>query len=982
MSEDEISELFCSFSSSSGNDSFHSVSVPLVDSVNSCFSGFHRNFNVVHINAQSVPCHYPDLLASFDVQNLHAILISESFLKPVLPSSFYPLPGFHLIRNDREGKGGGGVAIYLRSHIPYKVISTSPSQYSGSVEYLFLEVVLSHTKVLLGVVYSPNKNIDYFPTFENVLETLCPTYLHTIILGDFNTCLKKNDSRSKILTSIVESANLHILPSGTTHHFPGCEPSLLDLKIVSSPDHVDTHGQLSADAFSYHDLVYVSYRIRPPKPKPKTMLQRNFRDMDTDVLREDAAGLNWDVIFEADSVDHKIETFNSLLTHLYDRHAPVRCIHLKHLPAPWLTPELRDLMAKKATAKAKYKFNATARNLDRYKYARNRCNTACRDAQRRHIHSSIENGDPMKVWKFLGTLGIGKTRQDLPTDIDIDALNHHFTTNSTSFDGATKSRTLAFLSNSPPPPHNQFSFSPVVENDVKKQILSITSNAVGTDDISRKMILPLIDVVLPYITHIFNFSLSSKVFPNSWKLATVVPLPKNNKPSSFSHYRPISILPFLSKVMERLVHQQLSLFLQRNNLLNELQSGFRPGHSTVTALIKVTDDIRFGMSQQKVTLLTLLDFSNAFNTVDFDVLLALLKSLNLSSSATEWLRSYLTGRRQRVKVDEKSSNWSDILSGVPQGCVLSPLLFSLFINSISNSLKCSYHLYADDLQLYTQDSAHNIHKAIATMNHDLEEIASWTASYGLTVNPGKSQTIIIGSARQLTKIDSCTLPSVLFMGTPIPFCDVVKNLGVFFDRTLSWSRHVGEVSRKIFASMKSLKRLRNFLPIRTKVQLAQSLLHPILDYADACYLDANEVLLNKLERIQNMCIRFIFGLRKYDHVSEYRARLRWLPIRLRRNLHLLSLLFNILHNPCTPPYLKNRFSFRSSVHGRIPRPCTYNLLVCPIHTTEFYSNSFTVQAVRLWNSLPPSIRQAQSLPAFKNLLRRHYESQCGYTDDR
>lgn len=251
------------FFSLSSNDSF--VSLPsLSDTLSSQFSEFPRNFNVVHINAQSIPAHFPDMLTSFDCKDLHAILVSESWLKPCLPSSSYSLPGFNLIRNDRAVGGGGGGAIYLRSHIPFSVInvSTQPPPLNAC-EHLFLEVDLQHSKILLGVLYSPSSRNDYFSSLEVLLENLVPTYAQTIIMGDLNTCLLKNDSRSVALQSLTHSNNLSILPLNATHHFPNSVPSLLDLIFVSTTDLVAKHGRCSADAFSYHDLLYLSVVLNP-----------------------------------------------------------------------------------------------------------------------------------------------------------------------------------------------------------------------------------------------------------------------------------------------------------------------------------------------------------------------------------------------------------------------------------------------------------------------------------------------------------------------------------------------------------------------------------------------------------------------------------------------------------------------------------------------------------------------------------------------
>ncbi|XP_026326195.1 uncharacterized protein LOC113234888 [Hyposmocoma kahamanoa] len=611
-------------------------------------------------------------------------------------------------------------------------------------------------------------------------------------MGDFNTCLFKHDSRSTRLRSIVDSINLNILPSSSTHHFPDCQPSLLDFAIVSSTSHVTAHGQLPAEAFSYHDLIYLSYRIRCPKPKPRVVMQRSFRNFDEERFMLDLNGIiDWDAVLRAPTIDQKMEIFNSILIQLYDIHAPLRPVRLKHLPAPWLTAEIRALMNKRNLAKVRYRNDPSDETHRRFKELRNRCSRVCRDAQRRHIHASVSNGDPAK------------------------------------------------------------------------------------------------------------------------------------------------------------------------------------GHSTVSALTKVSDDIREGMSSQHLTVLVLLDFSNSFNTVDFDILLAMLKSILVSDSVVEWFHHYLVGRRQCVQVDNKHSTFCDVTAGVPQGGVLSPLLFSIFINSLTPLLSCQYHLYADDLQIYSRSPVHGLDSLIAELNDDLATIHNWSRTHGLTVNPNKSQAIVIGDSKQIAKINYTSVPSLVFDSFPLPFSSVVKNLGVLFDSTLSWAPHIAEVSRKVFAASDSLRRWKNLIPVKTKIELAQSLLLPIIDYADVCVIDLNEDLLGKLQRLQNLCIRFLYGLRKFDHVFEYRRRLQWHSIKQRREEHVLSFLYNVLYDPRSPPYLKERFRFLGEDHNRELRSKADNLLKPPFTRSGYYMNSFTIMAAQLWNELPSEIRHSKSLLIFKTALRNY-----------
>ncbi|CAH2091004.1 unnamed protein product [Euphydryas editha] len=195
------------------------------------------------------------------------------------------------------------------------------------------------------------------------------------------------------------------------------------------------------------------------------------------------------------------------------------------------------------------------------------------------------------------------------------------------------------------------------------------------------------------------------------------------------------------------------------------------------------------------------------------------------------------------------------------------------------------------------------------------------------------------------------------------------------DSTLCWRPQIAEISRKTFATFHSLKRWKNFLPIKTKISIVNSIMLPVLDYADACYPDLSEELTNKLDRLQNLCIRFIFGLKKYDHVSQYRSMLGWLPIKHRRNLHVLSLLYSTLFCPSTPLYLKERFSFlgNPSFHLNL-RSQKDNKLSIPTSNSNSYYNSFSIKAVRLWNELPAEIRQSPSISVFKNRVKNFYLS--------
>ncbi|KAJ8735149.1 hypothetical protein PYW08_014399 [Mythimna loreyi] len=791
-------------------------------------------------------------------------------------------------------------------------------------------------------------------------------------MGDFNTnLLIPNSSRTRKLLHLVQSASLHVLPLQPTHHNKNGEDTWLDLILTSNPSLVSSHGQLDAPGFSHHDLIFLSYILKPPKPKPMFQFRRAFARMNGEQLKRDAFDIDWSPLQEASTVDDKVNIFNNVVTKLYDTHAPVRRVKLKRPPAPWMNSEIQKAMRQRDRAFRKFKKNRSEDNWAFFKTARNRCNQMIRNAKRRHILHNISSSSSADIWKFLRTLGIGKpAHSDLPNTIGLDELNCHFST-VPMLDSLTKCQTVNYLAGLTRPNITPFVFTPVDSEEIKKIILSIKSKAVGCDNISRHMILSALDQLLPAISHIVNFSLSSCMFPSLWRKAYVRPLPKVPNPSLPGHFRPISILPFLSKVLEACVHKQFSQFVYQNCLISPFQSGFRPGHSTVTALLKVTDDIRRGMEDTKVTTLVLIDFSNAFNTVSHEILLSILSNLMVSCEVLEWFSSYLRGRQQSVRAGDSASGWCDLAAGVPQGGILSPLLFSVFINFITTKLQCAYHLYADDLQLYCRSSVDSISDAIEELNRDLEVIKNWSDRFGVAVNPTKCQAIIVGSPHSLRKLDGLAVPPVIFNNTVIPFSSEVKDLGLHVDACLDWRKQITSVSQKVTGTLRSLYRLKNFLPAHIKAMLVQSLIFPIIDYADVCYYDLNADLLNKLDRLLNNCIRFVFNLRKYDHISKHRLLLKWLPIRQRRALRALTTLFSFLEKPSSPLYLMSDIKFLSSGHNKNLRSTNNRLLRCPSHRSGLIHSSFFVQAISLWNALPLDVRMATSRFSFKVKTREY-----------
>ena len=301
---------------------------------------------------------------------MHAIAVSETWLNPSIHSSEVEIPGYTLYRNDRVGKRGGGVGIYIRSDLQSKIISNSNPNYCRKPEYLLAEIVLEKKKILLGVVYRPPK-IGRLNDIDEVIASTRHKYDHIIITGDFNANLNANNNDSILLRNIFEANNLTILPLKPTHNILNSS-TWIDVMATNNPEKVKAHGQFPAPGISHHDILFLSYSLRVPKHKQKYIRCRNFNNINHDKFLEDARSLPWNEIEFTDDIDAKVDILNTLLLKLMNSHAPVRTIRVSKPFAPWLTPDIKEMMAKRDSIFRKFKRTKDLEMFITYKHLRNR----------------------------------------------------------------------------------------------------------------------------------------------------------------------------------------------------------------------------------------------------------------------------------------------------------------------------------------------------------------------------------------------------------------------------------------------------------------------------------------------------------------------------------------------------------------------------------------------------------------------------------
>ena len=552
---------------------------------------------------------------------------------------------------------------------------------------------------------------------------------------------------------------------------------------------------------------------------------------------------------------------------------------------------------------------------------------------------------------------------------DTIKLNNCFLANNNAKIDETKieKEVQDILRDSLPP---SFRFQQVTEEEIVKVLKSIKTNACGVDKISAHFLKLVMDHIAKPLKHIVNSSFKDQIFPQQWKMALVKPLPKINLPLEPSDFRPISLLPALSKIMEKIAAKQMVEYLKGKNLLDTHQSAYKHNHSTLTALLNITDDIYDALEDTEITLLILLDYSKAFDCANHKLILAKLEKCGFHIDSLGWLKSYLSKRSQQVVTDDNSSPWEDILNGVPQGSILGPLLFTILISDIKSIIKHGkYHLYADDTQLYYRCKVSDIAKMILKINEDLDRVADFSMRNCLKLNNGKSNYIIIGSRQNLIKLAEHPLPPVLIGENPIERKLHVKNLGVIFDDTLSWDKHINKCIGKAYGKFKQAFRFKKFLSEKAKLNISETYILSQFNYCDALFLNASKTLKNKIQKVQNSCLRFALDLRKYDHITIHMQKLNLLNMDKRRSLHSLTLMHKIVKQ-IAPSYLCKRIKRHVDIHNYQTRN-RLGLAIVNIKTAK-KSNSFFGSTQKLYNTVSNNANlSALSTNAFKTKCEKY-----------
>lgn len=919
-----------------------------------------KYITIAHLNTRSLFTGFTELKSLIKKHDFDILAITETWLSDGIPSNAVNIPGYKLIRQDRDGRGGG-VGFYVKSLFNCKIISLD--NHHAEIEDLWVEIKIGRFALAIGVIYRPpNYNaVQCVEKIDNVLSHIIPNYKNIVVVGDVNVNLFQLNN---CITNCFDTYGFIQLindPTRVTLH----SSTLIDPIFVNCSEFVIQSGVENADLISDHKLVFCKLKIPQYKYKQKFVTYRDFRQFENLAFLEDLHNTPWNNIIYVNNIDEKVHMLSENIIKLFDRHAPLKTVRVSKPSSPWLTDTIKIMMKERDKALEKYHLDPTEENWNSYKQIRNFTLSSIRREKAGYISHLYRERNKKPFWKKLKDMNVQSSKDtEIPENIkDVSKINDYFLTvyNKTP----DCNNMINIYNNSKYNDSLNFHFSLVDNNEILDALSSIKSDAYGCDNISLMMIKLCTPVIIPYITHVINSCLEAGYFPLAWREAIICPVPKVVSPSSIKDLRPISLLPVLSKIFEKIIYKQIHLFFSENFLIPVHQSGFRSAHSTSTSLLNICDDVFRALDKKRATVLIALDFSKAFDTIDHDLMCAKLHFYGFDETSLSLFHCYLTQRSQRVKILNTLSEQGKVCSGVPQGSILGPLLFIIYTADISNTIQHSnIQAYADDTQILHHFELTNVAEASEKINKELESIFQFSKEHNLKLNPDKCSAMLFCSKQKRDIIK--TQLNIKINDKDITFTDSLKNLGLTFDENLRFHHHVKKLIQKTYINLKLLYSHKHILNFSIKKTLCETLVLSVLGYCDMVYYPClDKEMKNRVQKVQNACCRFIFGLRKFDSISDNIKDLCWLKLDKLVSLRYIVFVHRLLMTS-TPAYLKAKLITRDNVHTcHIRHKLT---LTMPQHSTAIFRRSFTYNAVTLYNSVNSDYKTLSSV-RFKSAIK-------------
>ena len=923
---------------------------------------------IMVINFQSIKNKIEELNNIFDSSEVDIIIGTETWLNPEIGSSEIFPPYYNVYRRDRKD-GYGGVLIAVKSDL-----TSEQLKQDGNEEIIFVKISNSKEPLIVGGIYRPpSSDIDYMDNICTKIKAISTKYDRSVLWlgGDLNLpdidwqseSIRGNRYSAPINNSFLDTirdCNLEQIVDFNTRL-----ETILDIFLTNRPTLVNKCQPLPG--VSDHDIVYVDSSIKPNRGKPPRRNIHIWKRADIESMIKDTEELtiNFNESYNHHNCIEEMWKFiNQSLLQILNKHVPSKMSSTR-FHQPWITGEIKRLSRRKKRAYKKARRTQDPRDQDRYMSLKRQTKKACKDAYRSYLHNIIspdQTANPKRFWSFIkgkkcDSMGVAPLRNhdglihaDKETMANI--LNQQF---SSVFN---KNEDVTSIKDKGHSPYESMPKIKVTNPGVAKLLRGLNIHkATGPDNISTRLLKTVAYQVTPMLSTFFQASINQGKIPEQWKEANVVPIFKKGDRNTAANYRPVSLTSVCCKLLEHILCSSIMKHLEKHKILTDAQHGFRKRRSCETQLVLTSADLLKSLDNRGQTDVILLDFSKAFDKVPHQRLLYKIKHYGIRGKTLAWLSDFLKHRSQTVLVEGSKSLPAPVLSGVPQGSVLGPLMFLMYINDLPEYIEhSSVRLIADDCLVYREI---NNHQDGNMLQEDLNNLQRWESDWQMEFHPQKCQLL------RVTNKQNPINHSYDIHGHTLDKVEAAKYLGVTIDRQLNWNTHIASITKKANSTRAFLQRNLGRCPTKIKAICYETMVRPLMEYSSSVWDPWTAANIQQLEAVQRRSARFAFSdYSRLSSVTNMMKQLGWPSLAERRARNKATMLYRIVnHQVAIDP------SSLTSTATENTRGHTHKLMV-PYARIDALRHSFIPSTIRIWNNLPAHVVEAKSVDMFKSLINK------------